>query len=187
MTDIASCDRSACSGKAPRSASSTCTVASDDRNAPMGRKEPHMMGAVSYAARATDERVTYLRIYADTNGETHMQDIDITLLPREVFKGHPPLRLSDTLAASGCSFCRVPSGMREVDWHNPQCRKLVIWLTGEVEFETSDGNIRRVAAGSIVLAEDTTGKGHISRHPPEGQLQVFVDLDALAAELKSRF
>src|SRR5258708_3641157 len=98
-------------------------------------------------------------------------------LPREIFKGYPPLRLSNTLAATGCRFCRVPSGMHEVDWHNPPCRKLVIWLTGEVEFETSDGDVRRVAAGSVVLAEDTTGKGHISRHPPDGQLQVMVDLD----------
>jgi hypothetical protein len=135
-----------------------------------------MTEALSVAARATDERVTCLRIYADANGETHMQDIDIKLLPREFFKGHPPLRLSDTLAAAGCNICRVPAGMREVDWHNPVGRKLVIWLTGEVEFETSDGDIRRVAAGSVVLAEDTTGKGHISRHPPEGQLVVHVDL-----------
>lgn len=164
MTDIAN------------SPPSARTVASDDRHAPTGRKEPHMMGAVSYAARATDERMTYLRIFADADGETHMQDIDITLLPREFFKGHPPLRLSDTLAASACSFCRVPAGMLEVDWHNPPRRKLVIWLTGEVEFETSDGDIRRIAAGSVVLAEDTMGKGHISRHPPEGQLQVVVDL-----------
>jgi quercetin dioxygenase-like cupin family protein len=66
--------------------------------------------------------------------------------------------------------------MREVNWHNPPRRKLVIWLTGEVEFQTSDGDIRRVMAGSVVLAEDTTGKGHISRHPAEGQLLVFVDL-----------
>ncbi len=55
-----------------------------------------------------------------------------------------------------------------VDWHNPPQRLLVIWLTGEVEFETSDGDIRRLPAGSVVLAEDTTGKGHISRHSPEG-------------------
>jgi hypothetical protein len=26
------------------------------------------------------------------------------------------------------------------------------------------------------MAEDTTGKGHISRHPPEGQLVVHVAL-----------
>jgi hypothetical protein len=135
-----------------------------------------MTEAVSYAAPATDERMTYLRIHADANGETHMEEVDVSLLPKQIFKGNLPLRLSDTIPASGCSFCRVPAGMREVDWHNPPRRKLVIWLTGEVEFETSDGDIRRLVAGSVVLAEDTTGKGHISRHPAEGQLLVFVDL-----------
>ena len=29
---------------------------------------------------------------------------------------------------------------------NPPRRKLVIWLTGEVEFETSDGCMRRLRA-----------------------------------------
>jgi hypothetical protein len=47
---------------------------------------------------------------------------------------------------------------------------------GEVEFETTDGGIRRVAAGSIVLAQDTTGRGHISRHPREGQLVAHIEL-----------
>lgn len=131
---------------------------------------------VSYAARATDERVTYLRIYADAEGETHMEEVDFALLPRAFFDGHPPLRLTNTLAATGCNICRVPAGMGVVGWHNPPRRELVIWLTGEVEFETSDGDVRRLAAGSIVLAEDRTGKGHISRHPAEGQLVVHVDL-----------
>ncbi len=71
--------------------------------------------------------------------------------------------------------------MCEVDWHNPPRRLLVLWLTGEVEFETSDGDIRRLAAGSVVMAEDTTGKGHISRHPPEGQLVEKRIREALAA------
>ena len=136
-----------------------------------------MSEAVSFAERATDEKVTCLRIFADPNGESHMQEVDFPLLPKQVFKDNPPLRLSETLEASGCSFCRVPSGMREVRWHNPARRKLVIWLTGQVEFETSDGDVRRIAAGSVVFAEDVTGKGHISRHPPEGQLLMFVDLE----------
>ena len=177
MTDIANTDRSASSEKTPRRVPGAPTASSRDRHAPTEGMSPPMTGAVSYAARATDTQATYLRIYADASGETHMQDVDIALLPRQVFKGYPTFPLSDTLAASGCRFCRVPSGIHEVDWHNPPCRKLVIWLTGEVEFETSDGDIRRVAAGSVILAQDTTGKGHISRHPPEGQLQVMVDLD----------
>jgi hypothetical protein len=136
-----------------------------------------MLEAVSLAKLATDEQVTCLRIYADAKGETHMEEVEFALLPKQVFKDNLPLRLSETLASSGCSFCRVPAGMLEVSWHNPPRRKLVIWLTGEVEFETSDGDVRRVAAGSIVFAEDTTGKGHISRHPPEGQLLMFVDIE----------
>jgi hypothetical protein len=135
-----------------------------------------MRAAISYAAQATDDHVTCLRIYADADGETHMQDIDVGLMPKEFFKGLPPLRLSETIGATGCNFCRVPKGMGLVDWHNPRVRELVIWLTGEVEFETSDGDIRRLAAGSVVFAEDTSGKGHISRHPVEGQLVVHVDL-----------
>src|SRR3974390_446287 len=128
-----------------------------------------MLEAISYAARTTDERLVCLRIYADANGETHMRDVEMPLLPRVLFKCTPPVRLSDTLAASVIHFCRVPSGS-EAGWHNPPRRMLTIWLTGRVEFETSDGDIRHVAAGSVVLAEDTTGRGHISRHPREGQL-----------------
>ena len=123
---------------------------------------------------ATDGRVTCLRIFADAHGETHMEDFDITLQPRKLFKDNPPLRLSDNLAASSCHFCHVPEG--EVDWHNPPQHLLVLNLTGGVEYETSDGDIRRLAAGSVVLAEDTTGKGHITRFPPEGQLVVHVAL-----------
>ena len=100
------------------------------------------MAAIS-SSRVTDERVTCLRIFADADGETHMEEVDIALQPRKLFKDNPPLRLSESFAASG--------------------------------------DIRRLAAGSILLAEDTTGKGHISRHPPEGQLVIHVAVDNAAA------
>jgi hypothetical protein len=124
--------------------------------------------------RASDERVLALRIFADESGETHMEDVAIALGARQLFADNPPLRLSENFSASWCNLCRVPAGMGEVSWHNPPQRLLVLWLSGEVEFETSDGDIRRLPAGSVVLAEDTTGKGHISRHPAEGQLVVHV-------------
>ena len=126
--------------------------------------------------RATDERVTCLRIFADDEGETHMEDVIIALQPKKLFKDNPPLRLTDNLAASWFNLCHVPAGMREVDWHNPPQRLLVLWLTGEVEFETSDGEVRHVSAGRYVLVEDTHGKGHISRHPAEGQSNILITL-----------
>jgi hypothetical protein len=64
--------------------------------------------------------------------------------------------------------------MREAGFHTPPDRLLAIWLDGQVEFETSDGEIRSVSAGKAVLVEDTHGKGHISRHPPEGQNLILV-------------
>src|SRR5262249_22023984 len=109
--------------------------------------ELHM---VSAADRVTDERVTCLRIFADAAGETHMEDVDIAFQPRKLFKDNPPLRLSDNFPASWFNICHVPAGMCEVDWHNPPRRLLVLCLTGEVEFDTSDGNVRRLPAGSVV-------------------------------------
>jgi hypothetical protein len=103
------------------------------------------MAAIS-DKRATDERVTCLRIFADANGGTHMEDVDIALQPRKLFKDNPPLRLSDNFAAAWFNICHIPSGVHQADWHNPPQRLLVLWLTGEVEFETSDGNIRRLPA-----------------------------------------
>ena len=34
---------------------------------------------------------------------------------------------------------------------------------GEIEFETNDGEVQRLVPGMVVLAEDTTGKGHKAR------------------------
>ncbi len=56
--------------------------------------------AVTSTERACNERVICLRIFADANGETHMEDIDITLQPRKLFEDNPPLRLSENLPAS---------------------------------------------------------------------------------------
>lgn len=64
--------------------------------------------------------------------------------------------------ASRIRFVHVPAGVREAGWHIPPGRVLAVWLDGIVEFETSDGETRRVSAGNAVLVEDTHGKGHIA-------------------------
>ncbi|MFH1699685.1 MAG: hypothetical protein ABIE07_03775 [Candidatus Zixiibacteriota bacterium] len=49
------------------------------------------------------------------------------------------------------------------DWHPAPYRQIHFYLSGEIEAETSDGEIRQFGPGSIVLVEDITGKGHKSR------------------------
>lgn len=51
-----------------------------------------------------------------------------------------------------------------LDWLSQRRRgRCLQFLTGSVEIETCDGSVRRLGPGDILLAEDTTGQGHISR------------------------
>ncbi len=62
--------------------------------------------------------------------------------------------------------------MREVAWHKvPEAV-----LTVKLDYETSDGEVRHVPAGSFVLVADTHGKGHLSRHSPEAQTVIWISL-----------
>jgi quercetin dioxygenase-like cupin family protein len=49
------------------------------------------------------------------------------------------------------------------DWHNAPRRQYVMTLSGHGEIELTGGKIISVGPGSIELAEDLTGKGHITR------------------------
>lgn len=115
-----------------------------------------------------------LHIFATPDGHSHFGEVDIDMPSSPLFPGEAPFELSPYFAAARIRFVRIPPGIREAGFHNPPGRLLAIWLDGEVEFETSDGEVRRVPAGSAVLVEDVHGRGHISRHPPEGQTVILV-------------
>jgi quercetin dioxygenase-like cupin family protein len=66
---------------------------------------------------------------------------------------------------------RAPAGWSS-DWHPSSGPNVFFVLTGEWEVTASDGETRRFAAGSVLLAADTIGKGHASR--------VLGDADSLA-------
>ena len=125
-----------------------------------------------------------LRIFATPDGESHLGEVDIAMTLARSFPNEAPVEpsayyeawRSAYYEASRVRFVHIPPGVREAGLHNPPGQLLVIWLDGEVEFETSDGEMRRVSAGKAVLVEDTHGKGHISRHPPEGQYVILVAL-----------
>ena len=102
--------------------------------------------------------MTYTRIYADANGETHLQDVSLDMKIADHASA-----MSDMIAAKGVIFRTSQSEDYFVDWHNAPRRQFVINLTGEVEITVSDGQTRRFGPGSVLLAEDVTGKGHISK------------------------
>ena len=73
---------------------------------------------------------------------------------------------------------REVDGSYHLDFHVAPRRQLVVNLTGSVEIEVGSGERRVLGPGSILLAEDTTGQGHISRDVVgEPRTCLFVHLD----------
>ena len=104
----------------------------------------------------------YTRIFSDEKGESHFKDVDIEFETVEFAPPAPPVNLSSFDPATQIAFGIWPSGWSG-DWHPSPRRQFLIYLSGEGEVTVSDGEVRRFGAGSIVLVEDTTGKGHISK------------------------
>lgn len=104
----------------------------------------------------------FTRLYADADGESHFQDLDQELNLVEFAPPAPPLFLSDPSSATQFSFFGAPSGWQS-DWHPSPSRSLFVVASGEWEVTASDGEARCFAAGSVLLVEDTTGRGHTSR------------------------
>lgn len=115
---------------------------------------------------------TYTRLYADENGESHFEDVEIDLTLTEYAPPAPPLGLSSITPAKQFGFMNAPAGWSS-DWHPTSARNIFFVLTGEWEVAASDGETRRFSAGSVLLVDDTTGKGHTS--------EVVSQTDSLAA------
>jgi hypothetical protein len=115
----------------------------------------------------------YIRVYADETGESHYEDIEVELTPRDFAPPAPPLHLSPMVPATGFAFVRFPGGWVG-DWHPTPQRQIYFLLAGEIEGEMSDGERRRHGPGSAVLLEDTTGKGHRSRVVGDGDVLTAV-------------
>jgi hypothetical protein len=97
------------------------------------------------------------RLYTDDNGESHFEDVEI-----DYIETTPSGRLSKRLPATGIIFREVPPTY-ELDWHPAPRRQYIINLDNGVQLTASDGEARAIAAGEVILVEDTTGKGHLSK------------------------
>ena len=96
-------------------------------------------------------------IYADAKGESHIRELEI-----DWARSGPTGKISDPVRVSSVSF-RVTDGSYDLGWHNAPRRQYIVNLEGSVEITTSDGVSRVIGPGEIILAEDTEGKGHLSK------------------------
>ena len=104
----------------------------------------------------------YVRVYSDSIGETHFEDLEINLDEIDFAPPAPPIYTSNLTSSASYGFLSVLPGW-ESDWHPTPKRQFLIYLSGTIEAEVSDGEIRKFGPGSITLVEDTFGKGHKSK------------------------
>jgi len=98
-----------------------------------------------------------VRVYTGDDGESHFEAVEIPLTDRG-----PTGAFSELVPAKGVIFREV-GGDYDLDFHNAPRRQYVINLTGAAELEVGDGSTCYLGPGDILLAEDTTGRGHKSR------------------------
>jgi len=111
-------------------------------------------------------------LYVDAQGETHFRDIEV-----EWVEERPGGKLSRRLPATGIIFRQTGSDY-DLDWHPAPRRQYIINLDGGVEITVSDGEKRVIGAGEVLLVEDITGKGHMSK-AIAGKMRhsIFVPID----------
>jgi len=88
------------------------------------------------------------RLYTGKDGHSHFEQIEV-----EIGKIQP---------GEGIIFREELPGHVQ-DWHPAPRRQYVITLSGQGEIELGDGTKRRFGPGDVMLADDTTGRGHITR------------------------
>ena len=109
------------------------------------------------------------RIYTGPDHQSHFEEVEIPLLP--VAYG----RESARVPAGGVIFRETPEA-GALAFHPAPRRQLVITLSGVGEIECGDGSRRRFGPGDIMLADDTTGQGHITREIQGPRRGLFIPL-----------
>jgi hypothetical protein len=110
-----------------------------------------------------------LRVFTGDDGESHFEELDVPLNAGRYGS------LSDLVPTTGTMFRETPAG-GAIDFHNAPQRQFVVNLTGRVEIEVGDGTKRQLGAGDILLADDTTGRGHITRDIEGPRYSLFLPL-----------
>ena len=116
---------------------------------------------------------SFLHIYADVDGESHFEEVELEFEQTDFVPPAPPVFMTALAASDRYGFELVHPGWHG-DSHPVPHRLLAVYLSGTGTMEASDGEVRELVPGTILLAEDTAGKGHVSRVTGEEDMLVLI-------------
>jgi quercetin dioxygenase-like cupin family protein len=101
------------------------------------------------------------RVYSGADGRSHIAEVPLAMKPFVDSEGAHG-EAAPTESVTGLTFRVSPPGY-VLSWHCAPRRQYSISLSGAAEIEVGDGTKVRIGPGDVVLAEDLTGQGHITR------------------------
>jgi hypothetical protein len=132
---------------------------------------PTLAIGITLHAQKHASPVKVTRLYTGADGKTHVEEYEVPLKAQG--RG---TELSDAVGVHDLQFRRTNQDYN-LDWHPAPRRQYVVTLSGESEIELDGGRKIRLGPGHILLAEDTTGQGHISRAVGTGdRISLFITL-----------
>ena len=106
--------------------------------------------------------LSFSRLVPTSQGGSRFEAVVIPVTLQNFAPPAQPFSVSPLSQASQCGFLHLPAGWVG-DMHPSPIRMWIFILEGEMHFEASNGDVRRLASGSALLLEDTVGQGHFSR------------------------
>jgi hypothetical protein len=106
--------------------------------------------------------LSFPRLIADSNGESRFASVTVPVTLQNFAPPASPFSVSPLEPATQYGFLHLPAHWVG-DMHPTPIRMWIFVLQGEMHFEASNGDWRRISPGSAVLLEDTEGVGHFSK------------------------
>ena len=98
-----------------------------------------------------------LNLYEDKEGISHFRELDV-----DFSEPLYTLRTTERIPVKGLFFVESPPDY-DLDWHKAPRKQYIINLDAAVQITAGDGESREIGIGQVLLVEDTTGQGHLSK------------------------
>lgn len=108
------------------------------------------------ASAQAPKTVHITRMFTGSDNQTHTEEVEAR------FALTAGRSVAQLMKITGAELHRTKAGTVN-DWHPAPQRQYVITLSGRGEIEVAGGKKISLEPGHIELAEDLTGKGHITR------------------------
>jgi len=115
-------------------------------------------------------RMVVTRLYTGADGQSYAEDTEVAWQPAQL---RPELSESTWVNVTGARFLRWPRGFVWTG-HPASRRQYVVILSGRGEVDVAGGQKVQLAPGRVVLAEDVSGRGHVTRIGPDEDLVMLL-------------